>query len=92
VLQGNSKQGRVELRLDGVEEGGLSLRANSVDGAEGEAEQTVVVHILLEGRANFAGSLDSLAGSLDTANGDSVFVDITASRAAITVRDRPGAA
>ena len=48
VLQGNSKQGRVELRLDSVEEGGLRLRANSVDGAESEAEQTVVVHILLE--------------------------------------------
>jgi hypothetical protein len=92
VLQGNSKQGRVELRLDSVEEGGLGSRANSIDRAKGEAEQTVVVNILLERRANSAGGLDSLAGSLDTANGDSVFVDITASRAAITVGDGPGAA
>lgn len=92
MLQGDSKQRRVELRLDSVEEGGLGPGADGVDGAESEAEQTVIVHILKESRANLAGGFNSLASSLDTTNSDSVLVDITAGRATITVGDGPGAA
>lgn len=39
--------------------------------------------------ADLGGSLDSLTGGLDSADGDSVPVDITASGAAVSVGDGP---
>lgn len=92
MLQGDGEQRRVELRLDGVKESGLRLGLDGVDRAEGQAQQTVVVLVIDELLADLRGSLDGLAGGLDAADGNSVLVDITASRALITVLDLPGGA
>jgi hypothetical protein len=92
VLQSDCEERGVELRLDGVEECGLGLRLDGVDGAEGQAEKTVVVLVVDELLADLGGSFDSLAGGLDTADCDGVSVDITASRALVTVLDLPGGA
>lgn len=92
MLQGDGEDRGVELRLDGVEECGLGLRLDGVDGAEGQAEKTVVVLVVDELLADLGGGFDSLAGGLDTADGDGIFVDITASGALVTVLDLPGGA
>ena len=89
MLEGHGEQRLIKLGLDSVEESGLGVGADSVDRAEGETEQTVIVLILHELGADLLSSLDSLVGSLDTTDGDSVLVDITAGTAAIAVRDRP---
>lgn len=92
VLQSDSKQRLVQLTLDSVEEGLLRLRLNSVDGAEGQTQQAIIVLVLHELLADLLGSLNSLTRGLDTTNNDSVLVDITASRALVTIGDGPGSA
>lgn len=92
VLQAGGEDGLVKAGLDGVEEGGLGLGLDGVDGAEGEAEQTVVVLVLHELRADLLSGLHGLAGSLDTADGDGVLEDVAAGGAAVAVADRPAVA
>lgn len=92
VLQGDGEQRGGQGGLHGVEEGGLGLGLDGVDGAEGQTQETVVVGVLGELGADLGGSLDSLAGGLDGADGDGVLVDVTAGGAAITVGDGPGGA
>lgn len=92
VLQGDGEERRSESRLHGVEEGGLRLGLDSVDRAESETEQAVVVLVLGELLADLGGSLDSLTGGLDSADGDGILVDITAGGAAVSVGDGPGVA
>ena len=88
VLESGSKEGLAKLTLDSVKEGGLRLRLNRVDRAESKAHQTVA-RFLLELRADLGSSLNSLLLSSQSANGNMVLVDITTSRAAITVADLP---
>lgn len=92
MLQGDSEERGVKLRLDGVKECGLGLGLDGVDGAEGQAKQTVVVLVVDELLANLGGSFDGLAGGFDAANGDGVSVYISASGALVTVLDLPGGA
>lgn len=92
MLQGNSEQRRVQLRLDSVEEGSLRLGLDSVDGAESKTKQTVVVLVVDELLADLGGSLNRLGGGRDTTNDDGVLVDVTASRALVAVLDGPGVA
>jgi hypothetical protein len=67
-------------------------RFTSVDRAESQTQQTVVVLILSKLLADFAGSLNSLTLGSDTAHGDGVLIDVTASAAAITIGDVPAGA
>lgn len=92
MLQGNSEQGGVQLALHRVEESSLRLGLDGVDGAKSQTKQTVVVLIVDELLADLGGSLNRLGGSLDTTDGDGVLVDVTASRALVTVLDRPAVA
>lgn len=90
VFQGDCEKRLVKLALDGVEESLLCLGLHGVDRAESQAQQTIVVLILHKLLANLLGSLNGLARGLDTADNDSVFVDITTSRALVTVGNGPG--
>lgn len=85
MLESHGEQRLAKARLDGVEEGLLGGRADGVDGAESQTQQTIVVLVLQELRADLLGSLNSLASGLDSTNSDGVLVDITASTAAIAV-------
>lgn len=89
VLQCNSKQGRVQLVLDSVKEGSLRFRLDGIDGAESQTKQTVVVLVVDELLADLGGSLNRLGGGPDTTNDYKVLVDVTASRALVTVGDGP---
>lgn len=90
MLQGDSEQRLVQLALDSVEEGLLRLGLNGVDGAESQAQQTIVVLVLHELLADLLGSLNGLARGLDATNNDGVLVDVTAGRALVTIGDGPG--
>lgn len=90
VLQGHSEQRRVQLRLDGVKEGGLLSGPDGIDGAESQTQQAVVGGILNEFRADSRGGLDGLARGSDATNVDSIGIHITAGRASVAIRDRPG--
>lgn len=92
VLQGNSEQRRVKLALYSVEEGSLRLGLDSVDGAESQTKQTVVVLVVDELLADLGGSLNRLGRGRDATDNDGVLVDVTASRALVTILDRPGVA
>lgn len=87
VLQGDSKQRLVELALDSVKEGLLRLGLDGVDGAESQAQQTIVVLVLHELLADLLGSLDGLARGLNATNNDGVLVDVTAGGALVTIGD-----
>lgn len=92
MLQGNGEQGGVQLALDSVEESSLRVGLDGVDGAESQTKQTVVVLVVDELLADLGGSLNRLGGGLDATNDDAVLVDVTASRALVSVLDRPGVA
>lgn len=91
-LQLGGEQRRGKGVLDSVEESGLLVWLDSVDGAESEAKETIVVSVLLELRRDGSGSLNSLGGGSDGANNDCVGVDSTSSTGSITVGDVPGLA
>lgn len=61
----------------------------SVDRAESETQQTVIVLVLNKLIANLASGLDGLALGSDAAHGDSILINVTAGTAAITVADVP---
>lgn len=92
VLQGNSEQRRVQLGLHSVEESSLRLGLDGVDGAESQTKQAVVVLVVDELLADLGGSLNRLGRSLDATNHNGVLVDVTASRALVTVGDGPAVA
>lgn len=52
LLQVDGEEFLAEAALDGVEEGGLSVWLDSVDSAEGEAEEAVVVGVRSESRGD----------------------------------------
>jgi hypothetical protein len=89
LLQVDGEELAGKSALDSVEEGGLLVRADGVDGREGKSEKTVVVSILLELSGDGGGSLNSLGSGGDTTNDDLVGVDQTGSTGAISVADLP---
>lgn len=89
VLQGHGEEGRVELRLDGIEEGGLRLGLDGVDRAECQTQQTVVVLVLGELRTDGAGGFHGLRVGCHVTHCHGVLVDIAAGGAAVAVRDIP---
>lgn len=91
-LKVNSEELLLQGRLDGVEEGGLLSGRDSVDAAESEAEEAVVVGVLGELGRDLGGSFDCLGGCGDGANDDLVGVDIAAGSGAVLVADVPGGA
>lgn len=62
VLQSNSEERRVQLGLNSVEEGSLRLGLDSVDGAESQTKQAVIVLVVHELLADLGGSLNRLGG------------------------------
>lgn len=89
VLESHSEQRLVEIVLDGVEEGCLRVGADSVDGAESQTQEAIIVLVLHELLADLLGSLNGLASGLDSTNDDGVLVNITTGTTAITVGDLP---
>ena len=71
------------------EESLLLGRLDGVDGVEGEAEQAVVVDVLLELGGDGLGELDGLAGDGRAADGDGVGVDVARGAGAVAVGDVP---
>lgn len=90
VLQDSSEDGGGQAVHDVGVEGLLGLGLDSVDAAESETEETVAGGVLGERAGHSGGSLNSLGGGSDVADGDGVSVDITAGGAAVTVGDLPG--
>jgi hypothetical protein len=90
VLEQNTEDGLAQGVLDIVKESLLRGGANSVDAAEGKAEKTIDRGVVSERAAGLGGDLDGLLVEGDTSDLDSVFVDVTAGRAAIAVADVPG--
>lgn len=90
MLESNSKQRLTERALDIIEECLLGSRRDSINTAKSKAEKTIIVCVLLELGANLLSSFNGLLGSSDSANSDSVCVDIAAGTASITVRNIPG--
>lgn len=90
LLQVDGEELLLESGLDSVEEGGLLLRADGVDAAECETEETVVVGVLCELGRNLGGGLDCLRGGCDGTNDDLVGVDVSASARTVLVLDAPG--
>ena len=60
-----------------------------IDGAEGEAKQSIIVGVLLELSANRFRKLNSLANYHDTANVNSIGVDIATGAALVAIADLP---
>lgn len=89
LLEVDSEELAGKSALDSVEEGGLLIGADGVDGREGKSDQTVVVSVLLELSRDGGSSLNSLRSGSDTANDDLVGVDQTRSTGAVTVADVP---
>ncbi len=75
------------MLFDSVKEGGLLVRANSVDGREGKSRDCVVVSILLELSRDGGSSLNSLGGGGDSTNNDLVGIDNTGGTRAIAIAD-----
>lgn len=61
----------------------------SVDGAERQSHQSVIVPVLDKLLADLLSSLDRLTLGSDTADGDGVFVHIAVGGAAVAVGDLP---
>lgn len=85
MLKSNSKQRLTERALDIIEECLLGSRRDSVNAAKSKAEKTIIICVLLELGANLLSSLNSLLGSSDSANSNSICVDVAAGSASITV-------
>lgn len=92
VLEGNSEDGGVEAALDVVIKRLLLGGRDGVDGGEGQSEKTVVASVRGELAADFCSDFNGLGACGHAANGNSVLVDDTASRAAVSVGDFPGGA
>lgn len=92
LLKVNGEERGGKRALDGVEEGGLGGRLNSVDGGEGKSKETIVVGIIEELAGDRGCSLDSLGGSSDGSNLDLVCIDNTSCTRSVTVGDGPGLA
>lgn len=107
VLEGRREERRVELALDRVKVGALLLGGDwsvsgllyskgggltSVDRAERQTKQSVIVLVVDELLADLLRSFDGLAISLHAADSDGVLVDIAAGTAAVSVGDVPGVA
>lgn len=80
----------LERRLDGVEEGGLLLRADGVDAAERKTEEAVVVGVLRELCRDLSGGLNCLRGGGDGTDDDLVGVNVAAGARAVLVANLPG--
>ena len=89
LLQIGSEQWCREARASIGEEGLLFDGLDSVDGVEGEAEQAVIVDVLLELGRDGLGELDGLATDGRAADGDGVCVDVARGARAIAVGDVP---
>ena len=89
-LQVDGEQGRRQTGQDVGEEGFLRGWLDRVELVKGQAEQTVVVDILLELGAHPLGELNRLTRERGLSNGDGVGVDDTAGAALIAIGDAPG--
>lgn len=89
MLQCNGEERLAKLRLDSVKEGVLRSRLNGVDGAECQAQQTVVLLVVHELLADLLGSFDGLTVGLNTTDNDAVPINVAASRASIAIGDGP---
>ena len=89
-LQIDGEQGRRQTGQNVGEEGFLRGWLDGVELVKGQAEQTVVVDILLELGAHPLGELHRLAGEGGLSDGDGVGVDDTAGAALIAIGDAPG--
>jgi len=89
LLQVDGEELASKSALDRVEEGGLLVRADGVDGRESKSKKTIVVSVLLELSGDGGGSLNSLGSGSDTTDNDLVGVDLARSTRTITVADSP---
>jgi hypothetical protein len=89
-LQADGEEGGGQGALHAVEEGLLRGWRDRVDGAEGEAEQAVVVGVRGEGGADGCRCLDGLGSGGYASDNDLVSVDIAPGTRAISVGNGPG--
>ena len=92
LLEGGGEQRRGEAALHGVEEGGLLGGGDGVDGAEGQAEETIGGGVLSELAGDGGGSLNRLRGGGNATDDHGVGVDIATGTRAVTVADAPAGA
>jgi hypothetical protein len=92
VLEVGSEERFSQRALDSVKPGPLLRGTNGVDGAHGEAEESIGVDVLREQGRDGSGSLDSLRSGSNGTNSDLVSVDLATGTRAVAVQDLPGVA